>query len=203
MSDKARPDATGLHRLAYSQDGYFTAPQAHKHGFSIQLLDHHIRSGRYERIRRGLYRLRGYPGSSREQVRAGWLTVGVERALVSHESALELHELSDILPGSVHLLVDRRDRGIKPPAGVVIHTTGEPPPPNEVMSIEGIRVTDPERAILDAAAAGTQPDQIELAVRQAIDHGLLTANALRQRSQRHGQRVAQLIEQALDQPHAA
>jgi len=192
-----RPDAVGLHRLAYSQDGYFTAPQARMHGFSAQLLDHHVRAGRYERVRRGLYRLCGYPGSSREQVRAGWLTVGTDRAVVSHESALELHELSDVLPSAVHLLVDRRDRGIKPPAGVLIHTTCDPPRSSEVMSVEGILVTSPERAILDAATVGTQPEQIELAVRQAFAGGLVTAAGLRKRARGRGRRVAQLVDHAL------
>lgn len=199
MSERSRPDAEALHRVAYGQDGYFTATQAHEHGFSAQLVDHHVRSGRYERARRGLYRLRGYPGSSHEQVRANWLTVGTDRAVVSHESALDLHELSDVLPGSVHLLVDRRDRGIKPHPGVVIHTTGEPLRASEAMSIDGIRVTSPERSILDAATTGTQPEQIEMAVRQALDQGLATATGLRERSQGRGQRVAQLIANAIDE----
>ncbi|HEY2142263.1 MAG TPA: hypothetical protein VGG98_09415 [Solirubrobacteraceae bacterium] len=60
--------------------------------------------------RRGLSRLRGYPGSSHEQVRASWFAVGTGRAVVSHESALELHELSDVLPNTVLLLVDHRHR---------------------------------------------------------------------------------------------
>jgi predicted transcriptional regulator of viral defense system len=202
MSEQHRPDAGILHGLAYSQDGYFTAAQAREHGFSTQLVDHHVRSGRYERARRGLYRLQGYPGSSHEHVRASWLTVGADRAVVSHESALDLHELSDVLPGSVHLLVDRRDRGIKPPGGVVIHTTGGPLRPSDVMSIEGIRVTSPERSILDAAGAGTQPEQIEMAVREALKQGLATATGLRERSQGRGRRVAQLIAGAIDQTRA-
>lgn len=203
MSERSRPDAGTLHRVAYGQDGYFTVAQAHEHGFSAQLVDHHVRSGRYERTRRGLYRLRGYPGSSHEQVRASWLTVGADRAIVSHESALDLHELSDVLPSSVHLLVDRRDRGIKPPPSVVIHTTAEPLRPSEAMSIDGIRVTSPERSILDAAGAGTQPEQIEMAVRQALQQGLATETGLRERSQGRGRRVAQLIANAIDEAQTA
>jgi len=203
MSDSHRPDAESLHVLAYSQDGYFTAAQAREHGFSAQLLDHHVRSGRYERARRGLYHLRGYPGSPHEEVRASWLAVGVDRAVVSHESALDLHDLSDVLPNSVHLLVDRRDRGIKPPRNVVIHTTGEPLQPSEVMSIDGIRVTSPERSILDAAATGTQPEQIEMAVRQALKRGVATATGLLERSPSRGRRVAQLIAGAIDDTRAA
>jgi predicted transcriptional regulator of viral defense system len=203
MADKRHPDALGLHRLAYGQDGYFTARQARECGFSAQLLDHHLRSGRYERMRRGLYRLRGYPGSSHEQVRASWLVVGAGRAVVSHESALELHELSDVLPDAVHLLVDHRHRGIKPPVSVRIHTTATPLSPGEVMSAEGIRVTSPERAIIDAAATGTQPEQIEMAVRQSLEQGVATERGLRERSQRRGRRVEQLIGRALDHADAA
>lgn len=102
MSDAGvRPDAFALNRVAYAQDGYFTSRQAGEHGFSAQLLAHHVCSGRYERVRRGLYRLRDYPGSTHHEVREKWLAVGAERAVVSHESALELHGLSDVLPNGV------------------------------------------------------------------------------------------------------
>jgi predicted transcriptional regulator of viral defense system len=174
MSDIQHPDAIALNQVSYGQDGYFTARQAREAGFSPQLLAHHVRSGRYEHIRRGLYRLRGYPGSSHEEVREKWLSVGAERAVVSHESALDLHELSDVIPNSVHLLVDRDDRGIRRRQGVTLHTTTEPLEPSEVVSRAGIRVTDPVRSILDAAGAGTAPEQIEMAVRQALHDGLTT-----------------------------
>lgn len=199
MTDTLDPDARRLHRIAYGQDGYFTVAQARACGFSAQLLDHHLRSGRYERVRRGLYRLAGYPGSSREEVRALWLAVGPDRTVVSHESALELHELSDALPNAVHLLVGRGDRGLKPPPRVKLHTTSLPLEPAEVTSVEGIRVTSPERSILDAATAGTQPEQIEMAVGQALEHGVITAEGLRERAQRRGRRVAQLIARTLDE----
>jgi hypothetical protein len=47
------------------------------------------------------------------------------------------------------------------------------------MEYEGLPVTAPARSIVDAAAAGTGPEQIELAVRQAIERGLTTAAQLR------------------------
>lgn len=186
MSDTQRPDAIALNQVSYGQDGYFTSRQAREAGFSPQLLAHHVRSGRYEHIRRGLYRLRGYPGSSHEEVREKWLSVGAERAVVSHESALDLHELSDVIPNSVHLLVDRDDRGIRRRQGVTLHTTTEPLKPSEVVSREGIRVTDPVRSILDAAGAGTAPEQIEMAVRQALNRGLVTRRSLLARADRRG-----------------
>ena len=199
MSDRWQPpDTIGLNRISYGQDGYFTSRQARESGFSPQLLAHHVRSGRYEHVRRGLYRLRGYPGSSHEEVRAKWLAVGAERAVVSHESALELHGLSDVLPNTVHLLVDRDDRGIRRPQGVTLHTTTKAPEPSEVVSREGIRVTDPVRSILDAAGAGTAPEQIEVAVRQALDERLATRRSLLARADRRGGRVADLVHRAAE-----
>lgn len=198
MSDRTAPDAVMLNRIAYSQDGYFTSRQARESGFSAQLLAHHVRSGRYQRARRGLFRLSGYPGSSREEVRVAWLSVGVDRAVVSHESALELHELSDVIPNAVHLLIGRKDRGIKPPQGVSIHTTEYPLPHEDIIVREGIRVTTPARSIIDAAKSGTQPDQIEMAVSQAISQGLTTPRELRRKAEDRGGRVNELIENAIE-----
>ena len=158
-----------------------------------------MRSGRYEHVRRGLYRLRDYPGSSHEEVRAKWLAVGVDRAVVSHESALELHGFSDVLPNAVHLLVGRSDRGIKPPQGVELHTTKSGLDPSEVVVRDGIRVTAPGRSIIDAAAAGTAPEQIEMAVREALEQGVVTRRSLLGEAECRGRRVAQLVRHAIDQ----
>jgi len=198
MSDE-RPDPVALHRRAYSQDGYFTTAQGSECGFSPQLLAHHVRSGRYERVRRGLYRLTGFPGSSSEEVRAKWMTVGADRALVSHESALELHGLSDVLPNAVHLLVGREDRGIKPPAGVVLHTTNTPWAPEDVTTVDGIRTTTPVRAIVDSVTAGTATDQIALAIRQALAQGLVDVEQLELRADKRGERVRNVVRAAIDQ----
>ncbi len=185
MSDKGTsPDVTALNRVAYGQAGYFTVEQGRECGFSPQLLAHHVRSGRYERARRGLYRLRDFPRSAHDEVRERWMAVGADRAVVSHESALELHGLSDVLPSAVHLLVERHDRGVKPPPGVALHTT-RAIDPSEVVSREGIRVTDPVRSIIDAARAGTAPEQIEAAVREAIEQGLITRRTLLARIPEH------------------
>ena len=158
-----------------------------------------MRSGRYQRVRRGLDRLSDFPGSSHQEVREKWLAVGPERAVISHESALDLHGLSDVLPNTVHLLVSRDDRGIKPPAGVTVHTTTKAFDPSDVVIREGMRVTDPVRSILDAAEAGTAPEQIEMAVRQALAEGLATRRRLLTQADRRPERVSELIRRAVEQ----
>lgn len=178
------PDIAGLQAEAFEQAGYFTATQARTHRVSRQLLDHYVRIGRFERIRRGLYRVTGFPSTEHDDIREAWLAVGPDKAVVSHESALALHELSDHVPNAVHLLVDRRHRGLRTPPGVVIHTTTDEQPIPTVRR-SGIAATAPARTIVDAADH-VQPDQLALAIRQALARGLLTRRQLEEEADRHG-----------------
>jgi hypothetical protein len=66
------------------------------------------------------------------------------------------------------------------------------------VSREGIRVTDLVRSILDAASAGTAPEQIEMAVRQALHEGLTTRRSLLARAGRRGGRVVNLIRRSAE-----
>src|SRR5712692_10373603 len=167
-----RPDRLCLFHVASGQAGYFTAQQARGCGYSRALLSYHARSGHFIRVGHGLYRLREYPSSPREHVLAPWLSVGKDVAIVSHESALDLLGLSDIIPDAVHLTVPRSRRSLSSVWGVKIHTTERPIGPNERWEREGIVITSPTRSILDAAEKGADPEQIELAVAQAVERGL-------------------------------
>jgi predicted transcriptional regulator of viral defense system len=173
-----RPDRSCLEQLAYSQDGYFTARDAAGCGFSPQLLYHHVRSGRLERERRGLYRLRNYPTSTRTDVRAKWLACGPE-SVVSHESALDLLGLTDVVPDEVHITVPRRRRGLRVPQGVLLHTTARLNH-SDIVWRDGIPVTAPARSIAESAGSGTAPEQVDIAVAQALSRGLATARQLRE-----------------------
>ena len=192
-----RPDSQSLFETASEQGGYFTAAQARAAGFSWALLTHHAKTGRFVRVRRGLYRLREYPSFPREEVLAAWLAVGKDAAVVSHDTALDLLGLSDVVPDAVHLTVPRSHRYRAPIPGVRIHTATVPPGPGERVVRDGVPVTAPVRTILDAAAAGTAPEQIELAIRQAIGRGIATPDELRRGARRRGWRVAGLIDGAL------
>jgi predicted transcriptional regulator of viral defense system len=195
--NKTRPNRSGLDRIAYSQEGYFTAGQAAELGFSAQLLAYHTRSGRFERVRRGLYRLRDYPVSPHEAIHAAWLPMR-DCAVVSHESALELHGLSDVMPDRVHLTVSRADRGARVPPGVALHTTAALPVGVDVSRRDGIALTSPARSIVDAAAAGgTAPEHIEAAIRQALREAMTTAGQLRRLAAAKDRRVTELVERSI------
>lgn len=195
----AGPDRIRLFEVASGQGGYFTAEQARACGYSWALLSHHVKSGRFIRVRRGLYRLREYPSSPREDVLAAWLAVGKDVAVVSHESALDLLDLSDVIPDAAHLTVPRSRRNLPTLPGVKIHTTARPHTPRDLTYRDGMALTSATRTILDAAEAGTAPDQIELAVRQAVERGLTLPDWLRHGAAERGRRVAALIEGALEE----
>ncbi|MGH2782428.1 MAG: type IV toxin-antitoxin system AbiEi family antitoxin domain-containing protein [Thermoleophilaceae bacterium] len=191
-------DHDGLYRLAESQAGYFTAQQAIAADMDRSTLRHHARpGGRYERVRRGLYRLRHFPSSTHEHVVAAWLGLGDAGAVVSNESALELYELSDVIPTAIHISLPRAKRGQRPRQGVRFHTLERPPGPSEVRSAHGVVVTTPERSIVDCLESGTQPEQIEMAISQALDRGLTTPRRLRGAAEGRSSRVRTFVEEAL------
>ena len=165
--------------------------------FSWSLLSHHVKSGRFIRVRRGLYRFREYPSSPREDVLAAWLAVGKTQAVVSHESALEVLGLSDVIPDAVHLTVPRTRRNLPSIRGVKIHTTARPFRQEDKVARDGLITTSAARSILDASETGTAPEQIETAITQALSRGIVTAHQLRQDSEQRGRRVKKLVTDAI------
>jgi len=182
----------GLEAEAYHQSGYFNAGQARAHWVSRQLVDHHVRRGRFERIRRGLYRVKGFPRDEHDDMRQAWMAVDIADAALSHQSALALLDLSDTIPDAVHLLVPRRHRGLRRPPGVVVHTR---PDGEEITAVwrDGLPLTAPARTLLDVSDR-IQPEQLSMAVKQSLRRGLLTADQLKKEAKRrHKQHAIEAI----------
>jgi predicted transcriptional regulator of viral defense system len=195
---RAERRSAHLFEVASEQWGYFTAAQARANGYSKALLAHHAKSRRFIRVHQGLYRFREYPSSPREDVIAAWLAAGKEMALVSHESALDLLGLSDVVPERVHITVPRARRYRTAPRGVVVHTTTRRLGRSDVAIRQGIRLTGPVRSIMDAAQAGTAPEQIMAAIGQALDRGLATRSKLLRAARARGSRLERLVRHVLE-----
>jgi predicted transcriptional regulator of viral defense system len=183
-----------LTRVAAQQAGYFSATQALTVGYSYQVQRYHVQRGDWLRVDRGIFRLSDWPGSQHEDL-VRWTLWSRGRAVVSHETALAVHELGDMMPARVHLTVPPSFR-MRAPA-VVIHKGLLDP--SDVEQFEGFSTTTPVRSILDAAAAGTEVDQLARTIHDAREHGLLTARSLRLRADRFGSAAALAIERALQQ----
>jgi len=207
VARKQRGNRRILFETASRQRGYFTAQQAREAGYSRWSLYHHAKTGTFERVAHGLYRFPEFPASSFEDVLAAWLQAGPDRAIVSFETALLLHELSSLRPRKIHLTVPRearRRRAGSPFPAVQVHTTTRSLRPEEVIWTQGVRATSAARTIIDVAEAGTDPSDVIGAVAQAITRGLVTPRELRHAAAKRPLRVMDLIQRALEEAgHAA
>jgi len=171
--------------------------QAIECGYSRALVAHHAKRGLFIRIRQGLYRFREYPPSDNEDVLAAWLAAGKDIAVLSHESALDMLGLADVIPNAIHITVPRAKRSITSWPGVKVHTTEKSITKGEIVVRNGITNTSPTRTILDIAESGVDPAQVERAVTQAIDRGLATTRQLKEKAGERGRRVDMLITNAI------
>lgn len=167
------PDWSGLYQLLYEQQGYFTAAQAHAHGISPMLLRHHVEAGRFERARRGIYRLSNFPPTPAEDLVVFWLWSD-RQGVFSHATALLQHRLSDALPGSSCMTVPTmwRDRRHQVPAGLHLHYADLPPQSH--VWIDGVPVTRPLRTVVDCIAHGESLEITADALRDALERDLFS-----------------------------
>jgi predicted transcriptional regulator of viral defense system len=166
-----------LFEVAAAQEGHFTTAQATEAGYYPQLLAKYLRNERIVRVRRGVYRLVHFPAGEHEDLVAVWLWT--ERAGVfSHETALALHGLSDVLPARVHVTLPAswKNRRLRVPKGVVLHfaAVGDP----ERTWVGAVQVTTVARTLLDCATARVAPDLVRDAFEEAADRGLVDRESL-------------------------
>jgi len=180
----AHPDPDQLYTVSEAQAGYFTTAQAKRAGYSRGLVAHHAKTGAFERIRWGVYRLRRFPSSPREDLYIAWLEAGA-RAVVSHDSALELYGLSDLLPAQTHITLPRTSSRRR--SGIRMHTTDLNA--NEIAVRDGLPVTTVARTIADVARSGGATELVEQAVHEALSRGLVGEEELREQASRRGGRA--------------
>lgn len=171
-----RPHFDRLYQLASDQHGYFTTRQAAEVGYSPQALQKHLRAGRLRRVLHGIYRVAQYPPSESEQLVVVHLWAHGEGTF-SHETALALHGLSDLLPATLQLTVppDWRGRRLRLPPGIVLHIGALTD--DDRAWFDAVRITPVARTLRDCLTAGVALDQLRLAWDQAIARGLLDSAA--------------------------
>jgi predicted transcriptional regulator of viral defense system len=146
-----------------------------------------------------LFRLGRYPEGKDEDLVRLYLwsrdREGEPQAIFSHETALRLHCLSDLMQEKVHLSVPKGFRK-RPPRGVVLHKTDLPEADSE--DWDGFRATTPLRTILDVArSCEVSPEHLESAVREAVARGLVRRKRLRKELSRLEDERGRIAEDAL------
>ena len=163
----------GLLELAGQQHGYFTTAQAEAAGISRRALAGRQQKGLIERASHGLYRLRQYPPTPRDEFYA--LQTSAPGATFSHDTALEFYGLSDVLPTTIHATVPASS-GLKPRPGITIHRS-KLDPCDRVLR-DDLWLTSLPRTFLDCARLGTDSEQLLAALEAGRERGLLGRDAM-------------------------
>jgi len=179
MKQNPQDNARALYQIAAAQGGYFTAAQARHAGYAYSQQHFHVSRGNWLKIERGLFRLRRFPTVEREDLIRWSLwshnRKGIPQAVVSHDTALAVHRLSDIMPARIHLTVPRGFRKRVPP-GCVLHRQALLP--EEIESRMGYQITTPLRTLLDVADSGLSQEHLNRAVSDALERGIVRRHAL-------------------------
>lgn len=175
----SREKRVALMATVARQGGHFTARQALAAGYAYPRHYYHVQTGDWERVARGVFRLRDYPQPERgDLIILSLLShdrAGQPQAVVSHETALMLHDLGDANSARIHLTVSPGFRRQLSP-GVVLHRS--------VLSRvdweerDGVRITTPLRTLLDIAASHASWPYLDAAVRDALRRGVVRSREL-------------------------
>ncbi len=173
-----------IFQVADSQQGYFTSEQAEKCGYQRSHFHQKITSGEWSRELRGIYKLVRYPIIQRPELVLWSLwsrnKKGEPQGIWSHETALDIHEISDVMPKKMHLSVPSKFRKrAEIPKLLYLHYLDIPEVDTELH--QGYRITTPFRTILDVIREGKVPhEQITRAIHDATRKGLISQKELRQ-----------------------
>jgi predicted transcriptional regulator of viral defense system len=168
---------TELAEIANEQYGFLTPDDAREREIDPINLVRMFQRGHLERRATGVYRLRLTPASSLDAYMEAvlWPGRGV-RGVLSHDTALDLYELSDVNPAKIDVMLPRAHRIRRAvPGEYRIHH--EDLADEDVTTFEGIPIVTPARAIRQAAAAHLGPALIGQAIDHAERDGRLTRRA--------------------------
>lgn len=172
-----KPSWDQLYETAGAQEGYFTTKQAAAAGYSPQLLAKHLRARRIARMQRGIYRLVHFPAGDHEDLVIAWLW-SEQAGVISHQTALSLHELSDALPEQIHLSLPKQweQRRLRVPRGVTLHYANVPS--RQRTWVGAVPVTSVVRTLNDCARSGVSPELLRQGATDALRRGLAKIDEL-------------------------
>jgi hypothetical protein len=140
------PSEEKVNSIAASQAGILTRRQALDAGMTEEMIKQRVSSGRWYRMKPGLYAVAGSPPHPHGLLVAATAAL---RAVVSHESAAELLDLPAVPRGRLVVTVPFRKTHRFP--GVTVHQSTDLDPVDVVM-IDDLPSTNTTRTIIDLAA---------------------------------------------------
>lgn len=166
-----------LFKITDVQQGFFTYQQAIHAGYPSS--HHHlkIKTGEWERTERGIYRLSHYPIAERQELIIWSLwsrnKSDIPEGIWSHQTALDIHELSDVMPSKMHLSVPPTFKRKVFPNVLVFHYQNLKA--EEIEQRRGYRVTTPLKTIVDVMTESKLSEElITQAIKDAWQKGKIT-----------------------------
>lgn len=166
-----------LFTIADRQQGFFTAKQAEKCGYERSNFHLRLASGEWIQEGRGIYRLGRYPITDRPEL-VFWTLWSrnrqdIPQGVWSHETALDIYELSDVMPSKMHMTVPKNfRRSIEIPKVLRLYYADLAS--SDVEERQGYKVTTPIRTLIDVVRVKTVADEfISQAINQALKRGLI------------------------------
>jgi predicted transcriptional regulator of viral defense system len=169
--------AKRLYEIAEGQQGFFTTKQAKAVGFAENTHPYHVQAGNWIREHRGVYRLASFPRGERPDLMLWSLWARnrgeADQGVYSHQTALSLLDLSDIMPAKLHMTVPKHfRRNSEIPRVLVLHFADLPQ--SDIGVAHGVRLTRPMRTILDLLEGGEVPlATLQQAVHEGLRQGLI------------------------------
>lgn len=162
---------------ARDQHGFVRAADLREMGLDPKRLNDYWRRGLADRVSHGIYRIKLVPPSEWDEfIQAAMWPDG--RGVLSHETALDLHDLCDVNPNHIDVTVPRDYRTHRQvPATYRLHRRALPD--GDVGSVDGVPVVTPSRAIADGIEAGLRPTLIDQAIDTAEREAMITRDVAR------------------------
>ena len=168
-----------LGAIAASQAGYFTVDQALGAGYEDANFGHHLETGSWKRVTRGIYRLADWPNQRGDDL-LFWHLWSRGQAVASHLSAIEHWGLGQLEADRPQLTVPRSFRRALPkqirPAPV-LHLRDLEWQRDVTFADRGFKVTTVPRTIIDIAAL-VDADHLALTLQDAFSRGYLSPELL-------------------------
>lgn len=177
MKRSSKESQARLFAIAEAQGGFFTAKQAEEAGVARPHHAYHVRVGNWQREHRGIFRLTQFPMPERSDLIL-WSLWSRNRedddaqGVYSHQTALSLYDLSDLMPSKLHMTVPTKFRRSADTPSILTLHYGDLSP-DEIEDREGYRVTRPIRAIVDASQ-DVPAEILSQAFTEARTRGLVT-----------------------------
>jgi hypothetical protein len=171
-----------LYEVAEASEGYFTAKQAEAAGYTRAHHYYHVNTGNWIHVDRGIYRLVRFPEAARPDLihYSLWSRDRNDKpqGVYTHQTALAIHDLSDLLPSQLHMTVPRTFRKRKRvPVGLLLRYADLDP--RAIHLHKGYAVTAPMPTILDLQATHEVPEEIIIqAIGEARRRGMVTEREL-------------------------